>query len=71
MDTETRRRLSRYATTAKQREFEKQREFDWDFTSDVDRYEVWDEVATGTTGPPWRTSRVRSSPETSPYSSMR
>lgn len=36
-----RERLEQYATTAKQREFE------WDFTAGVDRYEVWDEILIG------------------------
>ncbi len=49
MDDGTRRRLSQHASTAKQREF------DWDFTADVDRYEVWDEVEIGASGPAERT----------------
>lgn len=38
-------RLEQYATTAKQREFE------WDFTKGVDRYEVWDEIEIGRSEP--------------------
>lgn len=45
-------RLEQYATTAKQREFE------WDFTAGVDRYEVWDEIEIGRSEPAQNTFRV-------------
>ncbi len=38
-------RLERFATTAKQARFE------WDFTEGVERYEVWDEIVAGASGP--------------------
>lgn len=45
-------RLERYATTDKQREFE------WDFTAGVERYEVWDEIEIGRSAPAQRTFLV-------------
>lgn len=45
-------RLAQYATT------EKQREFEWDFTKGVDRYEVWDEIEIGRSAPAQRTFLV-------------
>lgn len=45
-------RLEQYATT------EKQREFEWDFTAGVDRYEVWDEIEIGRSEPAQNTFRV-------------
>lgn len=45
-------RLERYATTAKQREFQ------WDFTTGTDRYEVWDEIEIGRSGPAQNSFRI-------------
>jgi acyl dehydratase len=45
-------RLSRFATTAKQHDFE------WDFTHGVEAYETWDEIQVGASGPGMRVFTV-------------
>jgi acyl dehydratase len=46
-------RLEQYPST------EKQRDFEWDFTQGVDRYETWDEIEIGQSGVGARTFVVR------------
>ena len=46
-------RLEQYPST------EKQRDFEWDFTQGVDRYETWDEIEIGRSGVGARTFVVR------------
>lgn len=46
-------RLSRFATT------DKQRDFAWDFTEGVESYETWDEIEIGASGPGMRVFEVK------------
>lgn len=45
-------RLKQYPATAKQRQFE------WDFAKDAEKYEVWDEIEIGATGEGVQTFRI-------------